>query len=93
MNTTINKQNQRNYPLKDRIAFCKANVKGGDEVKILQNGVWVKRGVVKELTTTGVKVFNGKDEYDVLPNNAEWFAFENKIEGEPGGIVLVGEIE
>jgi hypothetical protein len=93
MNNTITRENQRNYPLKDRIAFCKANVKEGDEVKVFQNGTFVKRGKVIEITTTGLKIFNPKDEYDVLPQNAEWFAFENKIEGEPGGVVLVGEVE
>lgn len=80
------------------IEQTKKNIRVGSNVKVVRDNNILKTGRVVKLTTAGAHIYNennrylnpkrGQD-YDVLPETAEWFSFEN-FDGRKlvGGIIL-----
>lgn len=77
-----------------RIKLCKEKAAVGDSVLFYKQDHVLKRGKIVKLTTTGAYVYNPeyrKDgDFDCAgPDGAEWFPFQNKVEGKLGGMVLI----
>ena len=76
-----------------RLKLCKDKAAVGDSVLFYKEGEVIKKGVVTKLTSIGAHIFDtnrkGGDFEAAGPDNAEWFPFQNKVNGKLGGIILV----
>ncbi len=83
--------------LKQETSKTQRELKLNDKVKFIKDGVPIKYGIAVEVGDWGCKIYNPKNkffdngqDYDVLPDSAEWYPYKSFDGGKlDGGVIMI----